>query len=395
MDINIFNLFDEDGDGNITFKEFQKIWKNLGVNRTDIELLEIFNSIDLDGNGTIEYNELKEFFDTKFEKNDIDSINEAFSIIDNNNSRYISFTEFETIIDKLNLDISISHIKTCFYNYDYDKNHKISIKQFTKLIADSTTNMSVFSIIGNMLAFIDQSESNYILKDKSQIKRKELLNNYRWLRTISPFSILSRGRLYLLLENMKQKLVSYNESIISIGNRIDYCYIIFSGEFKLTKRRTKLGDINELVLLKSGSILAIDDILLDSIYNYNIISTTNSSILWCIPIYNFTNILSLDNEFKKTIIHLSNETIYVQDNNEKKISDIPLIYNKTQIDKFKYTRGFVRWNDEYPIRIEPNRYKLPTIQSKKKPQTKIQKKPYKSYSKYGKSLDIVFPNKLF
>ena len=57
MDQNIFNLFDQDGDGHITFNEFQKIWSNLGVNRTNIELLEIFNSIDLDGNGTIEYNE--------------------------------------------------------------------------------------------------------------------------------------------------------------------------------------------------------------------------------------------------------------------------------------------------------------------------------------------------
>lgn len=391
MDVNIFNLFDQDGDGHITFKEFQKIWKNLGVNRTDIELLEIFNSIDLDGNGTIEYDELKEFFDTRFEKNDIDSINEAFSRIDNNHSRYISFTEFETFIDKLNLDISLADIKTCFYKYDYNKNHKISIKQFTKLMADSNTNISVFSIIGNMLSFIDQSETNSILKDKSQIKRKELLRNYRWLRTISPFSILSRGRLYLLLENMKQKLVSYNETIISIGDRINYCGIIFSGEFKLTKRKTKLGDINEVVLLKTGSILAIDDILLDTIYNYNIISTTNSSILWYFPIDDFKHILSLDKEFKKTIISLSNQTIYVQNINENKIN-IPFTYDKPTTDKFKYTRGLVRWVDEYPIKIEPDRYKLPpVIKSKKIPKCNIPKKPYKSYSKYGKTLDIVFP----
>lgn len=394
MDQNIFNLFDQDGDGHITFKEFQKIWRNLDVNRTNIELLEIFNSFDVDGNGTIEYNELKEFFDTKFEKNDIDSINEAFSIIDNNNSRYISFTEFETIIDKLNLDVSLSHIKTCFYKYDYDKNHKISMKQFTKLIADSTTNMSVFSIVGNMLAFIDQSETNHLLKDKSQIKRKQLLGNYRWLRTISPFSNLSRGRLYLLLENMEQKRVSYNETIIKIGNRIEHCFVVFSGEFKLTKRRTKLVDINEIVLLKTGTILAIDDILLDNIYNYNIISTSNSSIIWCIPINDLKHIISLDKEFKKTLIHLSNETIYVKNMNENKINDILLIDNNTQTDKFKYTRGFVRWYDEYPIKIEPDRYKLPPIFSSKKriSKHKIPKNPYKSYSKYGRSLDIIYPN---
>ena len=103
MDKNIFNIFDIDHDGHISFEEFRKIWLNLGIKRPDSELYSIFETIDIDKNGTIEYWELKQYMDENFDKNDIESINESFSIIDTNNDRYISFYELEHIIHKLKL----------------------------------------------------------------------------------------------------------------------------------------------------------------------------------------------------------------------------------------------------------------------------------------------------
>ena len=61
MNTDIFDIFDINNDGNVSFNEFKKIWLNIGISRDDIELFDIFNMIDIDKNGTIEKDEFRKY----------------------------------------------------------------------------------------------------------------------------------------------------------------------------------------------------------------------------------------------------------------------------------------------------------------------------------------------
>lgn len=397
MDISIFKIFDIDGDGHITFEEFKKIWLNMGLSRNNLELIDIFQDIDLDNNGTIEKNELKTYIDDNIDKCDSDCINEAVNIIDNNHDQYISFFEIERIIHNLRLDISLSHLKTCFYNMNYGYGDQISIKQFMEILVKSNYNKSVFGAITHLLQFIDQSEINKVIKNTTQIKKKEILNHYRWIRQISPFNMLSRGRIYHLIKNLTSVLVSYKNPIFSYKNEITHLYIVYSGEVKLTNKKNR-----DISVLNSGSIICLDDIIKNKYYHYNSVSNSNNCIVWKIPILDFFYILNLEAKFNKCIFNIGSTILETHNKSEINQTDYDyrnkLKYlNNTKIDKFKHIRGFKRWRDPYPIKIRPSDYKLPPI---KKPITpkpmfvyrNIPKRTAKSYSKLGKSLDIVYPN---
>ena len=384
MDKNIFNIFDIDHDGHISFEEFRKIWLNLGIKRPNSELYSIFETIDIDKNGTIEYWELKQYMDENFDKNDIESINESFSIIDTNNDRYISFYELEHIIHKLKLDISLSSLKLCFYDNGYTIDKKISLYEFTRLVANTNTNKSVFSILGNLIEFIDQSEVNLLTRKKSQLRKKELSNDYLWIKKITPFTLLSRYRIYRLLDNMKKNIYHYNNTIINIHTPINYIYLIFSGEVKLINAYQ-----NEISLLKSGSIICLEDIINGDKY-FKKCTTTTDTILWIIPITDFLDIIKLDYRFKEKLLDLSDsmDILHSKFFLPKKFNT-----NKNEIDHFKNIRGFKRWYDEYPIKINSNNYDLKDyiIKPKKKPNRlhSLPKIRRKSYSKYGKTLDKI------
>ena len=53
----VFYLFDKDGDGTITTKEFGTVFVSLGENPTVAELHDMINLVDADGNGTIDFPE--------------------------------------------------------------------------------------------------------------------------------------------------------------------------------------------------------------------------------------------------------------------------------------------------------------------------------------------------
>jgi centrin-1 len=48
-----FRLFDDEGDGKITFKNLKRVAKELGENMTDDEIQEMIDEADRDGDGAI------------------------------------------------------------------------------------------------------------------------------------------------------------------------------------------------------------------------------------------------------------------------------------------------------------------------------------------------------
>ena len=115
-----------------------------------------------------------------------------------------------------------------FLQYELWCGEQISIKQFMEVLVKSNYNKSVFSAITHLLQFIDQSEINKVIKNTTQIKRKEILNYYRWMRQISPFNMLSRGRIYNLIKNLTSVMISYKHPIFSYKKRNNtFVYCLF------------------------------------------------------------------------------------------------------------------------------------------------------------------------
>lgn len=101
-----FNMFDKDGSGTISSKEFLKLLKNLGQNVTKDEAQKIMNDLDQDGSGEIDFDEfisyikkikVQEIIDSR-EQEEEEKIIWAFQTFDEDNDDVISITEFRKII---------------------------------------------------------------------------------------------------------------------------------------------------------------------------------------------------------------------------------------------------------------------------------------------------------
>ena len=85
----VFNLFDVNGDGGITFEELGVVLRSMGQNPSDQELIEMINELDEDDSGTVDFEEfvtlmVKKTADDEFN----DDIEEAFRVFDTKNDGY-------------------------------------------------------------------------------------------------------------------------------------------------------------------------------------------------------------------------------------------------------------------------------------------------------------------
>jgi calmodulin len=129
-----FNMFDKDGSGAISSKEFMKVLKNLGQSVTKEEASNIMKDIDADGSGEIDFDEFITYMrkvKIQEEINEEDAVIRAFMTFDVDKDDVISLDEFRHILCNLGSDrFSQDECDEIFKEADLNKDGVLNYREF-------------------------------------------------------------------------------------------------------------------------------------------------------------------------------------------------------------------------------------------------------------------------
>ncbi len=129
-----FNLFDKDGSGSISPKEFIKVLKNLGQKISNEEADQIIKELDHDNSGEIDFDEFVSYMvkvRVKTEENEEDEIIKAFQTFDVDKDDYISNQEFRHILCNIGTDrFTQDECDEIFKEADLDNDGRLNYREF-------------------------------------------------------------------------------------------------------------------------------------------------------------------------------------------------------------------------------------------------------------------------
>ena len=131
-----FTMFDKDGSGSISAKEFLKVLKNLGQNVSKEEAANIMKELDKDNSGEIDFDEFISYMRSikvQEELNEEDIVIRAFQTFDENKDDVISIEEFRHILCNLGQDrFSQEECDEIFKEADLNKDGILNYREFVQ-----------------------------------------------------------------------------------------------------------------------------------------------------------------------------------------------------------------------------------------------------------------------
>jgi len=123
-----FNMFDKDGKGTIGKNDLKKLLKDMKVELTDEELKDILNDVDEDGSGQIEFKEFKAFMTR--EMSEAQRLKEIFELFDSDGDGYITIPELRKTLKQCDYKVTEEGIEQIMKEADINKDGKISFDEF-------------------------------------------------------------------------------------------------------------------------------------------------------------------------------------------------------------------------------------------------------------------------
>lgn len=298
--LKLFNMFDTNGDGHISLKEFQNLLKKLGITRNKEEILEMMHLIDKDGNNKLEYSEIINFLKQSdlYDNEEDDAILDAFNVIDKQRKGFITMNDLLFYVRKIGINIPYNIIFEDFKLEDTNKNYRISLIEFKCMIKREKP-VTNFKMIADLLVFIDKIEIKTSL-NTIYPQTEEVLGISVFLKKIYIFENLPRGRMYSISKNVIKKNYDYREKICDEFSIFKYLYIIFSGEVSV---ELNTSTFNYCKKTKGcGYIIGLDELRDNKKkYNYSYYPKTNS-LIYKIPLNVIKKMMILDHIFHYRII---------------------------------------------------------------------------------------------
>ena len=127
-----FDVFDKDGDGTITSKEFGSVMRSLGQNPSQAQLQVMIEEFDKNKNGKIDFLEFCEIMvkkagDYTMSLKDVEN---AFKVFDKDGSGFIEIDELRDLMMNLGEKLTEEEIQAMMQFADIDKDGKIDYHEF-------------------------------------------------------------------------------------------------------------------------------------------------------------------------------------------------------------------------------------------------------------------------
>ncbi|KAK2583157.1 hypothetical protein KPH14_009180 [Odynerus spinipes] len=141
-----FNLFDKDGDGNITKEELGRVMRSLGQFARAEELNTMLQEIDIDGDGTVSFEEFVEIVSNIGDEDsgtladqdqEEQELRDAFRVFDKRNRGYITASDLRVVLQCLGEDLGEEEIEDMIKEVDVDGDGRIDFYEFVNALGES------------------------------------------------------------------------------------------------------------------------------------------------------------------------------------------------------------------------------------------------------------------
>ncbi|GLT28821.1 hypothetical protein SLA2020_037250 [Shorea laevis] len=139
----IFNKYDKNGDGKISFEELKEILGALEFSSSSEEVQRVMSELDTDGDGFVDLDEFIAFHthssgsSSSSSADNSKELKEAFDTYDLDKNGLISASELHEVLKKLGEKCSLSDCQRMISQVDKDGDGNVNFEEFKKMMSNA------------------------------------------------------------------------------------------------------------------------------------------------------------------------------------------------------------------------------------------------------------------